>query len=169
MRMKCRAMLNLLAESSCYLFSRQECVADSTPVQEILPDFSEHGQFSLSRDERLNADRRTQSGLRRCHTRPPVIKCGQSLLTLDTAALLFVANAAPGFFFERDEQVEGDIGGVEALALGVRDVVDERAERGLARDRGETKPLGCGCGVETGEHAGGDRFGVSLNSGDLAG
>lgn len=45
-------------------------------------------------------------------------------------ALLFVADALAEVFFERGEEVEGDVGGLEFLAVGVGDVVHQGAVGG---------------------------------------
>ena len=47
----------------------------------------------------------------------------------------------------------GDVGGLEVLALSMRDVVDERAEGGLARDGADFPALGGGCSANAGDPA----------------
>src|SRR5580658_1298331 len=61
------------------------------------------------------------------------------------------------------------MGWVEAPGIGVRDVVDERAERRLARGGDWRGSPGSGGGVKAGQHAGGDGFGVSFDAGNLSG
>ena len=84
-------------------------------------------------------------------------------------ALFLVADLFAQLFFERLQQIEGDVGGLEVFGVGVGDVVDQRAEGGGARDR---RGLFSACerrGVEAGQHAGGDGFGVAFDAGELAG
>ena len=51
--------------------------------------------------------------------------------------LLLVADLLAHFFFQRLQQVEGDVGGLKVFGVGVGDVVHQRAEgRGARRGRG---------------------------------
>ena len=99
----------------------------------------------------------------------PFVPGGQGAFALNAVAFLLVANLLAELFFERHEQIEGDVGGLEVLAFGVGDVVRQRAVGGEARG-------GCGClaageggGEASGEQAGGDGFGVAFDAGELAG
>ena len=47
-------------------------------------------------------------------------------------AFFFVADGFAEVFFEGDEEVEGDVGGLELFVVGVGDVVDEGAVGGEA-------------------------------------
>ena len=79
-------------------------------------------------------------------------------------AFFFVAHFFAEFGFEGWEQVEGDVGGLEALGFGVGDVVGQAAV-GAGSGRGRWgAALRYGCGVDACEHAGGDGFGVAFDS-----
>ena len=67
---------------------------------------------------------------------PPRVECRQGPLALNAVAFFFVADLSADFFFERLTEVEGDVGGLEVLWIGVRDVVNQRAECSAARNRG---------------------------------
>jgi hypothetical protein len=88
---------------------------------------------------------------------------------LQTVTLFFVADFFSQLFFERHQQIEGDVCRLKVLSVGLRDVVDERAQRCFARYGRGACTLRGGCGVEPGEQAGGDRFGVALDAGNLSG
>ena len=49
-------------------------------------------------------------------------------------ALFLVADFFAHLFFERLQQVEGDVGGLKVFGVGVGDVVNQRAERRCARN-----------------------------------
>ncbi len=66
---------------------------------------------------------------------PPRVERGERPLALDAMTLFLVADFFAHLFFERLQQVEGDVGRLEVLRVGVGDVVDQRAERRGARDR----------------------------------
>jgi hypothetical protein len=55
----------------------------------------------------------------------PGIEGGEGTLALDAMPLLFVTDLFAHFFFERLDQVEGYVGGLEVFGIGVGDVVDE--------------------------------------------
>src|SRR5438874_11417751 len=55
--------------------------------------------------------------------------------------LLIAAEVVAGCFVKRRQQIEGDIGRLVIGAIGARDVVAERAERGLARERPQRLPV----------------------------
>jgi hypothetical protein len=59
---------------------------------------------------------------------PPAIKRRQRTLALDAMTLLLVANLAARFVIERLQQIEGDVGRLEAFGVGVRDVVNQRTQ-----------------------------------------
>src|SRR5579872_2683298 len=59
----------------------------------------------------------------------PLIKFAEGEFALLAMALLAVAD----FLIERRKQIEGDVGGLKFVGVGVRDVVGERAEGGGAR------------------------------------
>lgn len=65
-------------------------------------------------------------------------------------AFFFVADAAAEFFFEWGEEVESDVGGLEALAVSVGDVVHQGAVG--------AQPGG-GLGSAAGEEVGGEDSG----------
>jgi len=84
-------------------------------------------------------------------------------------ALFFVAHLFAEIFFEGWEEIEGDVGGLEFFCLGVGDVVGQAAV-------GRASWCGCwrlslrnGCGVDAGQHAAGNGFGVAFDSAKLAG
>ncbi len=99
----------------------------------------------------------------------PLVPCGEGAFALDAVAFFFVADGFAEFFFERDEEVEGDVGGLELFVVGVGDVVDERAVGGEARGRGGFYASGQGGGVAACEEASGDGLGVAFDAGELAG
>ena len=84
-------------------------------------------------------------------------------------AFLFVADLLADFLFKRLDEVEGDVGWLEVFGLGVRNVVDERAECGCAGNRGGFFALRDLRGVEPSQHAGGDGLRVALDAGELTG
>ena len=47
-------------------------------------------------------------------------------------ALALVADPAADLFFEWFDEIEGDVGGLEAFEIGASDVVDQRTEGGAA-------------------------------------
>ena len=84
-------------------------------------------------------------------------------------AFFLVADLLAKFFFERWKEVEGDVGGLEVFGFGVGDVVGERAvcaEAGRGRGGFAVRE---GCGVDAGEHARGDGFGIAFDAGELTG
>src|ERR1700749_3390809 len=84
-------------------------------------------------------------------------------------SFFLVADAAAQLFFERQEEIEGDVLGLEVLAFSMRDVVGERAVGGQARWGRRSLAAGEGGGEAAGEEAGGDGFGVAFDAGELAG
>jgi hypothetical protein len=56
---------------------------------------------------------------------PPRIEGREGAFALDAMTFFLVADFSAYFFFEGLQQVEGDVGGLEALGAGVGDVVDE--------------------------------------------
>jgi hypothetical protein len=88
---------------------------------------------------------------------------------LEAVAFFLVADRFAEVFFERRQQVEGDVGGLEALALRVGDVVGEGAVGGGARGGRGLLAVRERRGVAAGEQAGGDGLGVALDAGELAG
>ncbi len=99
----------------------------------------------------------------------PGIPGGEGAVALDAVAFFFVANLFAEVFFEWEEEVEGDVGGLEALGFAVGDVVGERAVGAQAGSGDRLAAVGEGCGVAAGEHAAGDGFGVAFDAGELAG
>jgi len=79
-----------------------------------------------------------------------------------------VANAAAKLFLQRRQQVEGDVGGLEALTLRVGDVVGERAVGAEARRGRGLDAMRESCGVAAGKQAGGDGLGVAFDAAELA-
>ena len=67
------------------------------------------------------------------------------------------------------EEVEGDVGGLELLRFGVGDVVGQAAVGTGSRGWRWGAALRDGCGVASGQHAAGDRFGVAFDAAELAG
>ena len=47
----------------------------------------------------------------------------QAALALEAVPFLFVTNLPAAFFFQWGQQIEGDVGGLEALGLGMGNVV----------------------------------------------
>ena len=81
----------------------------------------------------------------------PLVPGGEGALALDSVAFFFVADAAAEVVFQGRKEVEGDVGGLEALTFRVGDVVGERAVGGGARGGGGLDATGEGCGVAPGE------------------
>ena len=94
----------------------------------------------------------------------PSVEGSKSALALDAAALFFVANLPAKLFFQRFQQVKGDVGRLKALGVGVGNVMHQRSE---SRGAGNRNGLGSGskarC-IQTGEHAAGNGFGVALDT-----
>ena len=63
----------------------------------------------------------------------PGIEGRQRSLALQAVAGFFVANLLAHFFFQRLQQVEGHIGRLEVLGVGMGDVMHQRAEAQGAR------------------------------------
>src|SRR5512140_174848 len=63
----------------------------------------------------------------------PTVERGERLLALQAVALFLVTDTAARAFVERWQQVEGDVGGLEMFRRGMRDVVEQRTNGGLAR------------------------------------
>jgi hypothetical protein len=61
-----------------------------------------------------------------------VVPGGEGSFALDAVALFLVADLLAEFFFEREKQVEGDVGWLEFFGFGVGDVVGEGAVAGDA-------------------------------------
>src|SRR6185437_1932828 len=83
-------------------------------------------------------------------------------------ALFLVANLPPQLFFERRQQVEGNIGGLEALRFGMGDVVDQRAVRGSSRCAQRCRGTGERSGESACEHARGNRLRIALDARELS-
>ncbi len=66
-------------------------------------------------------------GRRSWNARQPLVPRSEGAIALNAVALFFVADFLAEFFFQRRQQVERDVGGLEALALRMRNVVGERA------------------------------------------
>ena len=62
-----------------------------------------------------------------CKAREPCVPGFEGAVALDAVAFFFVADLFAEVFFERREEVEGDVGGLEVLCFGVGDVVGEAA------------------------------------------
>ena len=94
----------------------------------------------------------------------PPIKLLQCQITLPAVALLAVANR----FLEGRQQVKGDVGGLKAFRIRVRDVMHQRAEGG--RPRRDNRLCSRGqCGrLDPGHESGGNGFDVSFDAADLA-
>ncbi len=90
-------------------------------------------------------------------------------VALEAVAFFFVADLFAELGFEGWEEVEGDVGGLEAFGFGVGDVVGEAAVGAGSGGGGGLLALGEGCGVAAGEEAGGYGFGVAFYSAELAG
>src|SRR5581483_5083473 len=120
-----------------------------------------HGSARFSRT--LYAEHVTLAG-------PPRIKRRQRPLALDAVPLFFVADLLAQLFFERLQKVEGDIRRLESFRIGMRDVVHQRTERCRTRHRSGLLAMNNRSSrIEPGQHTGGNRFCVSLDTGDLAG
>src|SRR4051794_38384695 len=99
----------------------------------------------------------------------PGVEGFECALADEGVALLLVANAALGGFVELLEQVEGNVGGLEILRIGVADVVDQRTEGGSAWGGDGLGAGGERGGGESGELSGGDGLDVAFDPGDLSG
>jgi len=62
----------------------------------------------------------------------PVVPCFEGSFALDAVAFFFVADLFAEVFFEWEQQVEGDVGGLEGFGFAVGDVVGEAAVGGKA-------------------------------------
>jgi hypothetical protein len=62
--------------------------------------------------------------------RKPYLPGFEGSFALDAVAFFFVADFLAQFFFEREEEVEGDVGGLEGFGFAVGDVVGEAAVGG---------------------------------------
>src|SRR5580698_2681428 len=100
---------------------------------------------------------------------PPLVEGSEGALALHAVALALVPNFFAQFLLERDQQVEGDVGGVEPLAFSIRDVMHQRTESGLPWSGQRRLAARMSGGKEAGQQAGGNRFGVALDAGDLSG
>src|ERR1700722_6571030 len=80
---------------------------------------------------------------------------------------LVVAQTVTHGVIECGEKIEGDVGGLIVLRIGRRDVVAQRAERGLAWQGGDALIGGKRKGEPPGEKACGDGLDVALDTGDL--
>src|SRR5271170_2282605 len=85
------------------------------------------------------------------------------------AGLLVVAKLVARGLIKRREEVEGDVGGLKVLWVGVGDVVAERAECGFARKRFGWEALCQLRCAAAGEEARCDGFGVAFDAADLPG
>ena len=93
----------------------------------------------------------------------------EGAVALDFVAFFFVADAFAEFFFEGWEKVERDVGWGELFGFGMGDVVGEGAVGGEAGGGGGLGAVGESCSVASGEEAGGYRFGIAFDAGELAG
>ena len=64
--------------------------------------------------------------------REPRLPGGEGVLALEAVTLFFLANGLADGFVEWGEEVEGDVGGLEALGVAMSDVVGEGAVCGSA-------------------------------------
>ena len=98
--------------------------------------------------------------------------CGpgfEGSIALEAVAFFFVADLSAEVLFEWEQEVEGDVGGLEFFVVGVGDVVGEGAVGGDAGGWFRGAALREGCGVAAGQKAGGDGLGVAFYAGELAG
>src|SRR5271155_64334 len=94
----------------------------------------------------------------------PGFEFSQRQFALQATALFAVADLA----IECGQQIEGDVGGLEILALGSCDVVDQRSECGDPRRRQGLAAGGEGGSIDPRDQAGGDRFDIAFDAADLA-
>ena len=93
----------------------------------------------------------------------------EGVLALEAVAFFFVADGFADGFVEWGEEVEGDVGWLEAFGVAVGDVVGEGAVGAGAWGGFWDAAVGEGRCVSSGEQAGGDGLGVALDAGELAG
>src|SRR5579871_2029990 len=74
-------------------------------------------------------------------------------VALELVAFLFVAHLFTQFGFERWQQVEGDVGGLESLGLSMSDVVGQAAVGASAGSGYWALALSHCCGIAPGQHA----------------